>query len=207
MQCRQLQSRSCHSSRACTHPPCAHPPCVCSGAPSPRRTPATLHSTSTMMAQSCPSVGAACKAVQCPADFALSICDGWRHDVAVPSFVGAACRHKWHEERLPGDTHAAVHGRLQATPTHHVVSAVVDAGSHGTHVAGITAAHHPEDPALNGIAPGAIVLPSTKLHIGLAPVLPYLHTTLPARALLLGEGAQAALCTIFGKRLQHRHAP
>lgn len=33
--------------------------------------------------------------------------------------------------------------------------AVVDAGSHGTHVAGITAAHHPEDPALNGIAPGA----------------------------------------------------
>jgi tripeptidyl-peptidase-2 len=35
---------------------------------------------------------------------------------------------------------------------------VVDAGSHGTHVAGITAAHHPEDPALNGIAPGAQVV-------------------------------------------------
>ena len=34
--------------------------------------------------------------------------------------------------------------------------AVVDAGSHGTHVAGITAAHHPEDPALNGMAPGAL---------------------------------------------------
>ena len=36
-----------------------------------------------------------------------------------------------------------------------VVSIVVDAGSHGTHVAGITAAHHEDSPAMNGIAPGA----------------------------------------------------
>lgn len=35
-----------------------------------------------------------------------------------------------------------------------VLSIIVDAGSHGTHVAGITAAHHPNDPVLNGIAPG-----------------------------------------------------
>ena len=35
-----------------------------------------------------------------------------------------------------------------------VLSIVVDAGSHGTHVAGITAAYHPDDPTLNGIAPG-----------------------------------------------------
>jgi subtilisin family serine protease len=32
---------------------------------------------------------------------------------------------------------------------------VVDAGSHGTHVAGITAAFHEREPHLNGIAPGA----------------------------------------------------
>jgi len=31
---------------------------------------------------------------------------------------------------------------------------VVDSGSHGTHVAGITAAHQPDNPSLNGIAPG-----------------------------------------------------
>lgn len=35
-----------------------------------------------------------------------------------------------------------------------VLSIVVDSGSHGTHVAGITAAHQPYNPSLNGIAPG-----------------------------------------------------
>ena len=35
-----------------------------------------------------------------------------------------------------------------------VLSIVVDSGAHGTHVAGITAAHQPDNPALNGIAPG-----------------------------------------------------
>ena len=35
-----------------------------------------------------------------------------------------------------------------------VLSIVVDSGSHGTHVAGITAAHQPDNPSLNGIAPG-----------------------------------------------------
>ena len=39
-----------------------------------------------------------------------------------------------------------------------VLSIVVDAGSHGTHVAGITAGHHPDDPLLNGNAPGTLIL-------------------------------------------------
>ena len=34
------------------------------------------------------------------------------------------------------------------------LSIVVDAGAHGTHVAGITSAYFDQDPAMNGIAPG-----------------------------------------------------
>ena len=56
-----------------------------------------------------------------------------------------------------------------------MLSIVVDAGSHGTHVAGITSAYHEHEPHLNGIAPGAC-------H---RPHLCVMHATLSSRDMAL----------------------
>lgn len=57
-----------------------------------------------------------------------------------------------------------------------VLSIVVDAGSHGTHVAGITAAYHPDQPDLNGIAPGMSQAPGTWWMCNSLPVVQHLRT-------------------------------
>lgn len=48
--------------------------------------------------------------------------------------------------------------RHSLSPTADTLTIVADAGSHGTHVAGIVGAHHPDHPELNGVAPGCQII-------------------------------------------------
>lgn len=61
------------------------------------------------------------------------------------------------------------------------LSIVVDCGDHGTHVAGIVAAHHPDRPEINGVAPGAQIV---GIKIGDTRLGSSSHNTSEIRALV-----------------------
>lgn len=48
----------------------------------------------------------------------------------------------------------AVNYALNIYENGNLLSIATTSESHGTHVAGIAAAYHPDDPSLNGVAPG-----------------------------------------------------
>ena len=68
----------------------------------------------------------------------------------------------------PGWDHIGV---VSVTAAGDIVSVTSDAGSHGTHVAGIVAGYNPDAPELNGIAPGAQIVSVKVFGKG-----PFLHT-------------------------------
>ena len=84
---------------------------------------------------------------------------------AAPAAVCTCpCRHAPHLARPPPRRRAqwstfsredACNYALNVYEEGRVLSVVVDAGPHGTHVAGIAAAHSPGDPGTSGVAPGA----------------------------------------------------
>lgn len=95
-----------------------------------------------------------------------------------------------------------------------LVSIVVDGGSHGTHVAGILAAHFPDAPHLNGLAPGAKIvslkigdsrLSSMETHQGAMRALAYvLNHSDPVHT---DRGPQQAEDSAANDAVNNSHSP
>lgn len=98
--------------------------------------------------------------------------DGTHWRAAVDStergdFTGAAALTNYRVERTHAtfSTASQLNYALNIYDNGNTLSIVCDVGAHGTHVAGIVAAYHPEQPECNGVAPGAQIV-SVKIGDG-----------------------------------------